>query len=93
MSSDSFRVQAKFGITNNILTIEQNTMKKLTVLTVVLAAFSFASCKKERTCVCTTNVGTEVSTSERATKKKAKSHCEAKSTTSGGLTTTCKIQG
>jgi len=58
---------------------------------VVLAAFSFASCKKEHECVCVSSLGTEVTTSMKATKKKAKNACEAKSEDAGGYTVTCKI--
>ena len=59
---------------------------------VVLVAFSFASCKKERECVCTTNLGTEQTTTIKATKKKAKNKCEAQSETVGTTEKTCKIQ-
>lgn len=33
-------------------------MKKITLLAIVIAATSFASCKKDRTCSCTMNVNT-----------------------------------
>lgn len=62
------------------------------MLIVVLGAFSFASCKKYHNCVCTTTIGTEVTTSIKATKKKAKNKCEAQSETVGTTEKTCKIQ-
>ena len=67
-------------------------MKKLIMLTGVLAAVSFASCKKYHDCVCTTTLGTEVTTSIKATKKKAKNKCEEQSETVGNVEKTCKIQ-
>jgi hypothetical protein len=67
-------------------------MKKSITLIAVLVAFSFASCKKERTCVCTSTFGTEITTSIKASKKKAKNQCEAKSEDAGQYTVTCKIK-
>lgn len=37
-------------------------MKKITILAVAALAFSFASCKKDRTCTCTVNSTTTVTT-------------------------------
>lgn len=51
-------------------------MKKITLLAVAALAISFASCKKDRTCSCTTTVtpasGPAYSSSEDITVKKAK---------------------
>ena len=67
-------------------------MKKLMMLIGVLVAFSFASCKKYHNCVCTTTLGTEVTTSIKATNEKAKNKCEAQSETVGNVEKTCNIQ-
>lgn len=70
-------------------------MKKLIPMIAVAAlATMFTSCKKEYTCTCTTTVG-GVSTSAsgkttKMTKKDAKAACE-KSTTTSGITVTCKL--
>jgi hypothetical protein len=82
----------ELGITNILLTKKQNfIMKKTITLITVLIAFSFASCKKEHDCVCTSTFGTEVTTSIKATKKKAKTKCEAQSEDNGKYVVTCKI--
>lgn len=51
-------------------------MKKITLLAVAVVAISFASCKKDRTCSCTTTntppVGAATTWSEDVTVKKAK---------------------
>ncbi|HET8963453.1 MAG TPA: hypothetical protein VFM99_06125 [Chitinophagales bacterium] len=50
-------------------------MKKSIILVAVIAAFSFASCKKDYTCVCK-SAGIEVArTTIKDTKKKAKDAC------------------
>lgn len=58
-------------------------MKKVFLFVAVISAFSFASCKKERTCVCTfTNpiTGTketeDIKLDEKMTKKDAKAECD-----------------
>ncbi|HSH65234.1 MAG TPA: hypothetical protein VLB84_05410 [Bacteroidia bacterium] len=51
-------------------------MKKSIVLVAVIAAFSFASCKKDYTCVCK-YAGLESSSTIKNTKKKAKDACSA----------------
>lgn len=66
-------------------------MKKITLLAVAFVAISFASCKKNQTCTCTTTYGgTSVSSSAtiKDTKKKAKEACEKGS---AGYVT-CSIQ-
>jgi len=74
-------------------------MKKITLLTVVLAAMSFASCKKDYTCECTTTAAGITSTASvtiNDTKKNAKSACDAKASSAsvGGVSasTTCAIK-
>jgi hypothetical protein len=73
-------------------------MKKITLLAVAFVAISFASCKKNYNCECTT-VNTIIpgdvvtSTTIKNTKKKATSSCEALNTSNAGFsTTTCKIK-
>ena len=68
-------------------------MKKSIVLIAVLAAFSFASCKKDYTCVCKYS-GLEVKTTIKDTKKKAKDACNALTSTyqSNGAAVTCNIE-
>lgn len=57
-------------------------MKKVMLFVAVVAAFSFASCKKDRTCTCkydtgTPNAGTTAFTyTIKSTKSKAKSLCD-----------------
>ncbi len=57
-------------------------MKKITLLTVVLAGLAFASCKKDYTCKCTTTTTTSgvsvVTTASAATGKMTKKDAEAK---------------
>ena len=67
-------------------------MKKLTALIGFIVVFLVGSCKKERNCVCTTTLGTVVTNTIKATKKKAKNKCEAQSETVGNVEKTCKIQ-
>jgi hypothetical protein len=66
-------------------------MKKITLLAAVIAAFTFASCKKDYTCECTATSGgvsVSASTTIKDTKKKAKDACTAKNTTG----VTCEIK-
>jgi hypothetical protein len=69
-------------------------MKKITLLTVVLAAMTLGSCKKNYTCTCTfTGGGTTstVSTTIHDTKKKATDACN-QSATAGGSGYSCAIK-
>ncbi len=69
-------------------------MKKSILLIAVLAAFSFASCKKDQTCVCT-NSGVELNRfTVNTTKKKAKDQCSAAEATysTPGAPVTCEIK-
>lgn len=57
-------------------------MKKITLLAVAFVAVSFASCKKDRTCVCTDNTGGTAyvaTTVVKSTKKSAEEWCAASS--------------
>ena len=73
-------------------------MKK--TLFIILTIASLASCKKERTCTCTTTVNgigaTTASTTIKDTRSKAKEACEKQNATSSsmGFTTTvaCSLQ-
>lgn len=75
-------------------------MKKITLLISCLGLLSLASCKKDRTCNCTTttvngnssNVRTDNITLTKSTKADAKDACSNSSTTntSGGSTYTSK---
>lgn len=67
-------------------------MKKITLLAVAFVAITFASCKKDRECVCTSTSGgvTVVSTTKvKSGKKDATSWCEA----SNGSKTTTTVGG
>ena len=74
-------------------------MKKLFLL-MAAATFTFVSCKKDRTCICTSTVNGQVvqivPTTIKDTKKKAKEVCEKLSisitTTAGTTTSTCVLQ-
>lgn len=79
--------------------LKNSHMKKLTILAVAALAISFASCKKDYTCECTSSGGgatATASTTIKDTKKKAEDACTARaSTTSVGgsqVTSTCKIK-
>lgn len=67
-------------------------MKKITLLAAVIIAASFASCKKEYTCECTTTINgatyTASGTSGKMKKKDAKTWCE----NGNDSYTTCKIK-
>ena len=69
-------------------------MKKIFLFIAVVSAFSFASCKKDRTCTCTTGSATEVYTITQARKSDAKKECISSSKTNGGVTvtTTCTLK-
>ncbi|MES2139226.1 MAG: hypothetical protein V4511_05930 [Bacteroidota bacterium] len=75
-------------------------MKKLLLFVAVVAAFSFASCKKDRTCTCTTvNADGSPSTTQVITiidskKADAKKLCIDRTTGTGTdlETTTCELK-
>lgn len=75
-------------------------MKKLLLFVVVASAFSFASCKKDRTCTCTTvnadgsPTTTQVITIIDAKKGDAKKICIDKTEGTGNdlETTTCELK-
>lgn len=78
-------------------------MKKVILFSAVLAALSFASCKKEHDCTCTstktyagttTNEGTTIVTYKDVTKRNAKTLCVSSTQTDpdGKVTTsTCTL--
>jgi hypothetical protein len=81
-------------------------MKKVLLIAAV-AAFAMTSCKKDRTCVCTTSYtygGTTsvvvASNTQKSTKKGAEAWCEAKGTTtydgvavtSSGPASVCEVK-
>ncbi len=76
-------------------------MKKVILFVAVISAFSFASCKKDRTCTCTatysdgTPSDTYVVTFTKAKKKDVKKDCiDQTSTDASGVKTTlsCKLK-
>lgn len=75
-------------------------MKKVLLLVAVIAAFSFVSCKKDRTCTCTTTVagvaGTpDVTTWSKSRKSNAELMCMSYTeTNAAGVVTTkdCKLK-
>ena len=54
-------------------------MKKVTLFAVAVVALSLASCKKDRTCTCTSTTSgvttTDVTVYHKVSKKNATSHC------------------
>ena len=75
-------------------------MKKVLLFVAVVAAFSFASCKKDRVCTCTTTSTapgststTSVTTITKAKKGDAKKACINSSSVSGTytITSTCTL--
>jgi len=76
-------------------------MKKVLLFVAVVTAASFASCKKDRVCTCTssypgqTTTSTPVVTTYPSSKKAAaRSHCLSTTTTSGSgviVTNTCDL--
>jgi hypothetical protein len=73
-------------------------MKKLLLSSIVVVALLSTSCKKDRTCTCTTSGSGLNATSSytiKETKKKAKDACEAYQTSSSvsglSITTTCTL--
>lgn len=70
-------------------------MKKITLLAAVIIAASFASCKKDYTCECTTSGnGSSITTTSTVNgkKKDVKTACENGSSTFGSVTTVCSIK-
>ena len=73
-------------------------MKKVLLFVAVVVAISFASCKKDRVCTCTTTYGstssTDVTTYIKSLKKDAREKCMSESGTTGGAayTTTCTLK-
>ncbi len=74
-------------------------MKKVLLFVAVVSAASFASCKKDRVCSCTTTypgyIGTpEVTTYVKSKKAAARANCLSYTTTSGSVvsTTTCTLK-
>lgn len=67
-------------------------MKKITLLAIAFVAISFASCKKDYTCTCTTtgNSTADVTKIIGVSKKAATANCVSKTTTStsGGSSST-----
>jgi len=63
-------------------------MKKLSILSIAFVAISFASCKKDYTCTCSTSV-TTVTKIVGVSKKTAKANCV--STNYFGYASTCVI--
>ncbi len=78
-------------------------MKKITILSIALVALSFASCKKDRTCKCTTTDNSPGATTseyqvvyKKVTKGQAKSACMSLQVTPTGQpyteTRTCSLK-
>lgn len=70
-------------------------MKKVLLFVAIATAASFASCKKDHTCSCTTTGSTtaDVTTYPSSTKKAAQSHCLSSTQTYSGVvvTKTCTL--
>ncbi len=67
-------------------------MKKVLLFVAVVSAFSFASCKKDHTCTCTSVTGSSTSTDvtiyPKSTKAAARAACLSSTEVNGGVTTT-----
>lgn len=69
-------------------------MKKISILTIAFAAISFASCKKDYTCTCTTTGGgSSVTKLVGVNKKTAKANCVSTTISAMGYaeTETCTL--
>ncbi len=70
-------------------------MKKLLLFVAVVTAFSFASCRKDYTCQCTTTYtnGSPTTTDNtyrfKTTKRRAQTICDTNESSSSYSTTTC----
>lgn len=76
-------------------------MKKVLLFGAVVAAFTFASCSKDRTCTCTTTstvpgstAVTDIFTFTKAKKADARYFCMSETSTTGGytVTKTCELK-
>jgi hypothetical protein len=69
-------------------------MKKLILVVTVLVAFSFASCKKDHTCICKSGSLQVADPTSHTTRKKAKDECKAleESYTNRGADVTCELE-
>jgi hypothetical protein len=68
-------------------------MKKVVLFVAVISAFSFASCKKDHTCTCTSVTGSftgtpNVTTFPKSTKAAARANCLSSTEVDSGVTTT-----
>ncbi len=70
-------------------------MKKLTLLSIALVALSFASCKKDYTCTCTSAGSSTANVTKiiGVSKKAAQANCVSGTSTSNGIgyATTCTL--
>jgi len=70
-------------------------MKKGLLIAGALVAFTFASCKKDYTCECTSTCGSATSTTSstiHAKKKDAEAACTASAASSGTCTYSCALK-
>jgi hypothetical protein len=69
-------------------------MKKQLLIIVVISAFSFASCKKDRVCTCVAAGVTEVTTYTKSKKAAARANCLSYTTTdsTGTYHTDCTLK-
>lgn len=68
-------------------------MKKSIFIVAALAAFSFASCKKDYKCVCKDSTGVEFATyTITTTKKKAKDACSANDASWSAYGASCTVE-
>ena len=84
----------------SVLTQKNIKMKKGLLFIAVISAFSFASCKKDQTCTCTSTYngvasGTaDVTTYPKSTKAAARANCMSSTQVDGTVTTitTCELK-
>jgi hypothetical protein len=69
-------------------------MKKLILVVTVLVTFSFASCKKDHTCVCKSGTLQVADPTSHSTKKQANDDCRTleESYRNKGADVTCELQ-
>lgn len=68
-------------------------MKKITIIAIAFVAVSFASCKKDYTCTCTSGGSSSTTKLIKVTKKTAQANCASTVTSSQGFsyTETCTL--
>jgi hypothetical protein len=67
-------------------------MKKVFLFVAVISAFSFASCKKDRTCSCTSSIINQDYPLDKSKKKDAEDACDALNTQWALVSGKCELK-